>query len=686
MRCDKKPKKAGNLSPKISRIGFLITAGLLFSFTSTNCGKDSPTGFVAPTAPTAPTAPATPIPSRVTIAPAMATLNAIGQSIKLDANVLDTNNRSIPAATVTWSSAISAVANVNAQGLVTAVGNGSTLITARAGNLTATANITVAQTAGRITITPTTATLDAIGHTIQLNANVVDPSNSPLQNPLVAWSSANPAVATVNDQGLVTAVGNGSTLITARAGNLTATANIAVAQAARQITVTPTLVTLNAAAQTTQLIATVSDANNSPMPNVVVSWSSANAAVATVNDRGLVTAVDNGSVPVTATAGSLTGTANVTVMGLDHERKTLVKLYNATGGPNWTNKSGWLSDRPLGSWYGVTADESGNVTELSLGQNNLQGALIPELGQLTNLTELWLYRNELTGTIPSEIGQLDKLVVLALAENQVTGTIPPEIGQLTNLTQLGLSENQLTGTIPPEIGQLKNLTWLVLSDNLLTGPIPPEIGQLTNLTRLYLRNNRLTGAVPPELGQLINLASILLWDNQLSGTIPPELGQLAKLSQLWLHNNYLTGTIPPEIGQLTNLSQLLLSNNHLSGTIPPELGQLAKLSQLWLHNNYLTGTIPPEIGQLTNLRELLLSDNQLSGTIPPELGQLTNLRQLLLSNNQLSGTISPKLQQLINLTKLGLSGTQVCVPTDAGFTDWLSGILENDVFRCTPVP
>ena len=36
------------------------------------------------------------------------------------------------------------------------------------------------------------------------------------------------------------------------------------------------------------------------------------------------------------------------------DRDALEALYNATDGPNWTNNSNWLSDRPIGEWHGVT--------------------------------------------------------------------------------------------------------------------------------------------------------------------------------------------------------------------------------------------------------------------------------------------------------------------------------------------
>ena len=337
----------------------------------------------------------------------------------------------------------------------------------------------------------------------------------------------------------------------------------------------------------------------------------------------------------------------------------LVALYSGTKGANWTNATNWASDAPLGGWYGVTTDASERVTELSLNDNNLQGTIPVELGQLSNLESLSLSANQLTDEIPPELGQLTNLASLNLSTNQISGNIPRELGQLTNLDSLILAYNKLTGEIPTELAQLSNLEGLDLSKNQLTGNIPSELGSLTSLRTLDLSGNPLDGEIPAELGQLANLESLILWPNNLTGEIPTELGKLTNLRRLWLVNNFLTGNIPPELGQLTNLTSLELGSNQLTGNIPPELGQLTNLTSLELGSNQLTGNIPPELGQLTNLRNLSLSTNQLSGNIPSELRQLKNLWFLRLHKNQLSGSIPSELGQLTNLASLNLSTNQL---------------------------
>ena len=276
-------------------------------------------------------------------------------------------------------------------------------------------------------------------------------------------------------------------------------------------------------------------------------------------------------------------------------RDALVTLYRAADGANWNRNDNWLSDAPLGDWYGVTTDDTGRVIDLDLSENQLDGV------------------------IPAEIGRLTDLGRLSLWGNQLQGEIPPTIGSLDNVTHLSLWANQFRGSIPAELGDMASLEWVALGINELTGEIPPELGNLSNLTHVDFTLNQLSGPIPAELGNLTNLVWIGFWSNQLDGAIPPELGNLTSLTRLDLDHNRLSGAIPPELGNLANLRMLYLRENRLSGAIPPELGNLSNLTVLGLEQNQLTGEIPAELGNLVNLYTLLLAENQLTGCAPAEL-------------------------------------------------------------------
>ena len=293
------------------------------------------------------------------------------------------------------------------------------------------------------------------------------------------------------------------------------------------------------------------------------------------------------------------------------DRAVLVALYNATDGDNWVNKDNWMSDEPLGQWYGVTADGNGRVTELRLSENRLSGELPEELGNLANLQVLIF-----GGGFTCDSGDCQPKSPSA---NRLAGEIQAELGSLANLKWLILSSNQLTGEIPPELGSLANLEVLSLGANQLSGEIPAWLGGLASLEVLSLNGNQLSGQIPPELGNLSNLENLGVFRNELTGEIPPALGSLTNLEELFLYRNQLTGEIPPELGSLSKLLKLWLDRNQLSGQIPPELGSLSKLLQLYLQKNQLTGEIPPELGRLTNLEGLRLSGNQLTGCIPQDL-------------------------------------------------------------------
>ena len=154
------------------------------------------------------------------------------------------------------------------------------------------------------------------------------------------------------------------------------------------------------------------------------------------------------------------------------DRAALMALYNGTAGSNWTNNTNWASDKPLGQWNGVTADDDGRVIWLNLHHNNLTGQIPPELGALTHLEALDLRSNELSGPIPDALGALTSLVYLNLVDNKLTGPIPPELGNMASLEDLLLGVNELSGPLPTEFGELSNLDYVSIAHNNLTGPLP----------------------------------------------------------------------------------------------------------------------------------------------------------------------------------------------------------------------
>ncbi|MEJ2707016.1 MAG: hypothetical protein P8074_05315 [Anaerolineales bacterium] len=99
------------------------------------------------------------------------------------------------------------------------------------------------------------------------------------------------------------------------------------------------------------------------------------------------------------------------------ERAALMTLYYSTRGDNWLDNTGWGTDTPYCEWFGVTCNPEGQVIDLNLSQNRMDGSLPLEIGSLTSLQILDLSGNQLSGPIPSVLSHLNKLNELWLSSN-----------------------------------------------------------------------------------------------------------------------------------------------------------------------------------------------------------------------------------------------------------------------------
>ncbi|KAL8129634.1 hypothetical protein V2J09_018789 [Rumex salicifolius] len=82
------------------------------------------------------------------------------------------------------------------------------------------------------------------------------------------------------------------------------------------------------------------------------------------------------------------------------------------------------------TWFHLTCNNDNSVTRVDLGNANLSGKLVSQLGQLPNLQYLELYSNNIRGKVPPELGNLANLVSLDLYLNKLHGPIPDTLGKL----------------------------------------------------------------------------------------------------------------------------------------------------------------------------------------------------------------------------------------------------------------
>lgn len=281
---------------------------------------------------------------------------------------------------------------------------------------------------------------------------------------------------------------------------------------------------------------------------------------------------------------------NQTGVAIERERAYLLEIYKKLSGDRWDSKENWLTSKPVGEWYGITADQDGRVIALDLRTNWLIGEFPVEICSLIKLKELKLGgSNTMQGEIPKEIGNLTSLEYLSLTGNRLSGSLPSELCNLAELKFISLESNAFIGEIPKNIGKLTKLEVLLLDNNMLTGEIPQSICNLQKINSIILNNNKLTGSIPAELFNLPALENLGLENNQLSGSIPTTIGNAKKLIRLSFINNNLTGSVPQQFTQIIdqlnwnsyNFVNTGIQGNRLSGSLDNSLYSHSKWGKIW---------------------------------------------------------------------------------------------------------
>lgn len=230
-----------------------------------------------------------------------------GESITLAYTILP-NNASDK--TVSWTSSDESVASVTTSGQVSAVSIGSAIISVETndGHKKAECKVTVKPIdVSSLTLNKTSITL-FIGESEAITATIT-PSNA--TDKTITWTSSRPSVATVTNEGRITAVGVGTTAITAKAGDKTATCSVVVKPIeVSSITLNKSKMTLDRG-KTELLTAQITPDNAT---DKTVTWSSSNSSIVTVSQSGVVTAVQKGTAVVQAKCGEKTAQCEITVV------------------------------------------------------------------------------------------------------------------------------------------------------------------------------------------------------------------------------------------------------------------------------------------------------------------------------------------------------------------------------------
>jgi uncharacterized protein YjdB len=355
-------------------------------------------------------------------------------------------------ALVTWSSSSTAVATVDANGLLTAVKAGSSNISATLGSVSQSTTVTVtAPTIASIAVTPVGLTLGiGINQQYTATATYSDGSSQDLASG-VTWNSSTTSVATVNSSGLVTTVAAGNTTITATVGSLSDSSSLTVV-AAHLLSIAVSPATPSIALGTTQQFSAVGSFDDGSTQLLTsASWSSSSGTVASVSSAGLATAVGTGSTTITATSGGVTGSASLSVSAatLVSIAVTPANSSMAVGTTKQFTATGTFSDS---STQDITAS-------VLWGSSSAATATINNQGAATSIATG-------TSTITATLGSVSGSTLLTVSTAHLTSiTISPANpriakGTLLRFTATGNFSDGSTAT------NLSGLSWKSSKPNI----------------------------------------------------------------------------------------------------------------------------------------------------------------------------------------------------------------------------
>jgi len=239
----------------------------------------------------------------VSVAPATLSLPVNGAATIIG-TAFNCDGNSIRNKRIAFSSSNTAVATVTTEGGVIAVSVGTATVSATADGKSASVQVTVTpEQAATVTVNPSAITLRKT-NTRQLTATARTAQNQIITGRSYRWTSSNSAIAAVDQNGLVTAIGAGTAAITAESDQTVGQAQVVVTEipiGACSLSPTSVKVTTSQSVQPTLVLR---DTANNVIPTLgrAIAWTSSNENVATVTPTGFATTRRAGTARITASA------------------------------------------------------------------------------------------------------------------------------------------------------------------------------------------------------------------------------------------------------------------------------------------------------------------------------------------------------------------------------------------------
>jgi uncharacterized protein YjdB len=222
-----------------------------------------------------------------------------------DGNLIDPDD-----VTIDFTSTAATVATVSETGLVTPVAVGTTTVTLEAGGISDTITIDVIAEITSIDIVETELNV-ITDETLGLEITVLDAAGQPVTDPSLTFTSSDQSIVSVDGDGNLTAEGEGVATITVSGGGASDTIEISVFPAASGgISLGGTSFTAQTgdAVDITGLVV-VRDAGGIVIPDAELTFTTTDAAVATVDEAGMLTPLAVGSTLIIVTSPDADGSA-----------------------------------------------------------------------------------------------------------------------------------------------------------------------------------------------------------------------------------------------------------------------------------------------------------------------------------------------------------------------------------------
>jgi uncharacterized protein YjdB len=251
-------------------------------------------------------------PSDLRITPAKVTLYGPDRTQSLKYEITDKKGNVVPGLTAAWVVDKPKIAAIDSNGVVRSLAPGRAIMTATFQNLTSSAVVEVMDVSS-LTVSPNRMTLvGPLGTKMTLLAEVKDGKGnlSPLKP---KWVSGDPKIATVDEEGVVTAAGEGHTTVIASLGNdVSSASDVKVLhRTIGTFELSPVTLILKAG-ETQRITATIRDSTGVLIEDAALAWTSSDPRTATVSN-GAVTGVARGTARISVATSTQTLTADVLV-------------------------------------------------------------------------------------------------------------------------------------------------------------------------------------------------------------------------------------------------------------------------------------------------------------------------------------------------------------------------------------